>query len=173
MNEIGRPEADEYAPYYGGYVSLVDEADLMSALERQVGEVRNWASRLPRDKERHRYAEGKWSVREVLGHLGDGERVFGYRALCIGRGDATALPSFDEQAYVAAAGYDEVRVSLLVGNWAAFREANLATLRSFEPEDWRRIGTTRDQPMSARALGAILVGHVRHHMNVLKERYGV
>lgn len=171
--DIGKPAENEYASFYAGYVGLVAETDLLAALERQVGELRTWASSVPRDKERHRYAEGKWSVREILGHIGDGERVFGYRALCIARGDETPLPSFDEKAYVEGARFDDERLSQLVSDWAVFREGNLATFRGLDLDSWKRVGTASGKEVSVRALGAILVGHVRHHMNVLRDKYGV
>jgi hypothetical protein len=91
-----RPSPDEYAPFYAGYLALVPETDMLAVLERQAGELRRLAASVPEERETHRYAEGKWSVREVLGHLVDGERVFGYRAFCISRGERAALPSFDE-----------------------------------------------------------------------------
>jgi hypothetical protein len=171
--DIGKPAENEYASFYAGYIELVPDPDLIAALERQIGEMRKWAGAVPRDKERYRYAEDRWSVREILGHIGDGERVFGYRAMCISRGDATPLPGFDEKAYVAASHFDDVRLSQLISDWVLFREANLATLRTLDAGEWQRMGTASDKPVSVRALATILIGHVRHHMNVLSSRYGL
>lgn len=171
--DIGQPAPTEYSPFYAGYIGQALDPDLLGALDRQMEEIRAWAASVPADKERYRYAEGKWTVREVVGHLGDGERVFGYRALCISRGDETPLPSFDENAYIAESRYDERPLKGLVDDWLAFRRANLATLRPLTREEWRRMGTASEKPVSVRALGAILLGHVRHHVAVLQEKYGL
>jgi len=97
-----RPSDTEYAPFYAGYVALVPETDVLAALEGQVGEIRRRLAPVTGERERQRYAEGKWSIRQVLGHLVDGERVFGYRAFCFSRGEAASLPSFDENQYVSS-----------------------------------------------------------------------
>jgi len=168
-----RPGATEYAPFYAGYVALVPEAEILGALERQAGEFRALADAVPGGKERHRYAEGKWSVRQVMGHLVDGERVFGYRAFCFSRGESAALPSFDENAYVAAADTDEIPLRDLADEFALVRGSNLAFLRHLGEGEWRRVGTASGKPVSVRALAFIMAGHPRHHRNVLRERYGI
>jgi DinB superfamily len=147
---IARPGEGEYAPFYAGYVALVPEADILAVLERRAGELRELAASVPAERETHRYAEGKWSVREVLGHLVDGERVFGYRAFCISRGERELA---DELGLV--------------------REPNLAFLRRLSPRDWERMGTASGKPISVRALAWIMAGHPRHHVRSLREHYGV
>jgi hypothetical protein len=168
-----RPAPTEYAPFYETYVSRVPEEEILPALASQVVEIRRFAAAVPAEREGHRYAPGKWSVREVLGHLADGERLFGYRALCIGRGDRQPLPGFDEQAYMADSGFDQVRLADLAEDFAAARESNLRMLSRFAPDAWRRVGTANSVPVSARALAWIMAGHVRHHLAVLQGRYGV
>jgi len=169
----GRPGPGEYAPFYETYVSKVPEADVLPVLEAQVAEVRRLAAAVPAERERFRYAPGKWSVREVFGHLADSERLFGYRALRIGRGDATPLPGFDQVTYMAEAGFDEVPLAELADELATLRETNLALLRRFDEAAWVRIGTANGTPVSVRALGYVMAGHLRHHLGILHERYGI
>ena len=168
-----RPSETEYAPFYAGYVALVTETDVLAALEGQVAEIRRRLGSVTGERERFRYAEGKWSVRQVLGHLVDGERVFGYRAFCFSRGEAAALPSFDENQYVAAASTDGVRLPELVEELDLVRRSNLAFLRRLGDGEWRRVGTASGKPVTVRALAFVMAGHVRHHLNVLRDRYGV
>lgn len=169
----GRPEATEYAPFYASYVARVPEEEILPVLAGQVVEIRSLAAGVPPERETFRYAPGKWSVREVLGHVTDGERLFGYRALAIGRGDETSLPGFDEQAYMVHAGFDAVPLADLAEDFAAAREANLRMLGRFDEAAWRRVGTANAVPVSARALAWIMAGHVRHHLAIFEERYGV
>jgi hypothetical protein len=169
----GRPGTSEYAPFYETYVSKVPEAEVLPVLEAQGEQVRRIAAAVPADRERHRYAPGKWSVREVFGHLIDSERLFGFRALCIARGDTTPLPGFDQETYMAGAGYDEVPLAELASELAAVRETNLLFLRRLSEAAWSRVGTANGTPVSARALGYVMAGHLRHHLAILRERYGV
>lgn len=169
----GRPEATEYAPFYASYVARVPEEEVLPVLAGQVVEIRALAAAVPPERETFRYAPGKWSVREVLGHVTDGERLFGYRALAIGRGDRSPLPGFDEQAYMVHAGFDEVPLADLAEDFAAAREANLRMLGRFDRDAWLRVGTANATPVSTRALAWIMAGHVRHHLAILEERYGV
>jgi hypothetical protein len=167
------PEPDEYAPFYQGYVARVREGDVVAVLAGQPGELARVAAAVPPEGEGHRYAPGKWSVRQVFGHLADAERLFGYRALCIGRGDTTPLPGFDENAYVDAGGFEDRTLAALVAELLAARESNLHLFRSFRAEEWRRRGTANGLGITVRALAWILAGHVRHHLAVLDERYGI
>lgn len=169
----GRPGASEYAPFYETYVSKVPEAEVLPVLESQGELVRRIAAGVSAEKERFRYEPGKWSVREVFGHLIDSERLFGFRALCIARGDTTPLPGFDQETYMAAAGYDEVPLAELAAELAAVRESNLLFLRRLGEADWGRVGTANAAPVSARAVGYVMAGHVRHHLGILRERYGI
>jgi hypothetical protein len=168
-----RPAAGEYAPFFAGYVKLVPEAEVLPVLAAQASEIRRLARSVPPDRETFRYAPGKWSIREILGHIGDGERVFGYRAFCISRGDQAALPGFDENDYIAESAYDQQTAAELADDFAGLRAANLAVLGRLDPARWARVGNANGSPVSVRALAFILAGHVRHHLGVLKERYGV
>ncbi len=168
-----RPAPAEFAPFYASYVARVPEADPLPALEAQPAELLTLADRLAPEDELHRYAPDKWSVRQVFGHLIDTERVMGYRAFCIGRGETTALPGFDENQYVARAGSDERPVKELAHEFAAVRHANLWTIRGWTEEEWGRLGNANGRAVSARALAYIMAGHVRHHVALLRERYGL
>jgi len=168
-----RPREDEYAPFYARYVALVPEADILAVLEQQIEEIRRLAASVPPERETWRYAEGKWSVREVLGHLVDGERVFGYRAFCFSRGETAPLPSFDENQYVAATRHGAIPLRDLVDELALVRRSNLVVLRRLEPSQWTRVGTASGHPVSVRALAWVMAGHPRHHVNILRERYGI
>jgi len=170
---VGRPKATEYAEFYAGYVARVPEHDILAVLGAQKGEIGALARSCPAAKETYRYAEGKWTVREVFGHLIDGERVFGHRAFCFSRGEQAALPGFDEKQYAAAAGSDQLRLVELADEFAAVRDTNLVFLRRLGELAWARVGTASGAKVSVRALAWIMAGHPRHHMAVLRERYGV
>lgn len=170
MNE--RPKTDEYAPHFHGYVSRVQGSDILAILRAQRDEVAAWLASAE-GKAEHRYAEGKWSVREVIGHVLDGERVFAYRALCIARGERASLPSFDEQEYMQPKPFDGYTLAELAEEWKALRTANLSMLAHLDDAAWRRIGTANGQPTSTRALAFVMAGHPDHHLAVLRERYGL
>jgi len=168
-----RPAEAEYAPYFGRYISLVSESDVLEALRTQAKALPEGLRRLSEEKAGYRYAPGKWSVREVLGHLIDGERVFGYRSLRIARGDVLSLPSFDENQFAGAAGHDRCPLPELLEEFAALRTSHLLMYRHFDEVAWKRIGRVNEQPTSTRALAFIMAGHVRHHCSILSTRYGV
>ena len=168
-----RPTETEYAPFYAGYVALVPETDVLAVLEGQADEIRRLLAPVPTGKETYRYAEGKWSLRQVLGHLVDAERVFGHRAFCFSRGEQGALPSFDENKYVDAGRSDGVPLSELVTELALVRQSNLIVLRRLDARDWTRVGTASGKPVSVRALAWVMAGHPRHHLQVLRDRYGL
>jgi hypothetical protein len=168
-----RPTTSEYAPFYETYVSLVTEADAMPVLERQSREIEELAESVPRERETYRYAPDKWSIREVFGHMADAERVFGFRAFCISRGEQAALPSFDQEAYVARSRFDAYPLAELVTEFTTLRASNLTVLHRLVEDDWNRTGTASGATVSVRALAFILAGHVRHHVGVLRSRYGV
>jgi len=168
-----RPAETEYAPYYGTYVSLVPEVDVTAVLEGQPAQLQQLSGAVATDRETYRYAPGKWSICEVLGHVIDTERVFGYRAFSIGRGEQQPLARFDQDAYLAASGSHNRALTDLANEFAVVREANMLALRHFTDDDWNRTGTVSGNPMSARALAFIMAGHVRHHLRILREHYGV
>jgi hypothetical protein len=168
-----RPSESEYAAFYATYIARVPEHDLLNVLEVQPAELRAMTDNIDPEEELHRYAPDKWSVRQVFGHLIDTERIMGYRAFRIGRGDATPLPGFDENVYVTQADSEERTVKELAHEFAAVRNANLWAIRRWTTEGWARTGTANNHPVSARAIAYILAGHVRHHVAILRERYHV
>src|SRR5262245_45014233 len=138
---MGRPTDGEFAPFYAGYVSLVPEDDVMGVLERQVSDIRLQLQSCPSERESFRYEPGKWSVREVVGHMSDAEKIFGYRVLCISRGEQAALPGFDEKDYVAQSPFAACKLVDLMEELVLIREANLVTLRRLDAAAWQRSGT--------------------------------
>ena len=168
-----RPQQSEYAPSFAGYVSLVPESDIVQVLERQQDDLLRCAGSVSRDRETFRYAPEKWSIRQVFGHLIDAERVLAYRALCISRGESAHLPSFDENPYIANSQYGERPLEDMVAELADLRRANVRFWLRLVDKDWMRGGTAGDNHVTVRALAYITAGHVRHHLNILRERYGV
>ena len=168
---IPRPDTGEYAPYFGTYISQVPDGDVMTLLERQIGETDAMLRNLTEAQAGTRYAEGKWSIREVIGHLADAERVFCYRALSFARGDTQPLPGFDENAYVPAANFDARTLDSLAGEFTAVRRATVAFLETLDADAALRRGTANNLELSARAIAYIIAGHERHHVKILRERY--
>ena len=169
----GQPLETEYAPYYRDYVGQVTEEDILPVLRSQLDTLDVLLGRVTPDRETYRYAEGKWSIREIIGHLIDGERVFGHRAFCIARGEKQNLPGFEQNDYILTAPYDRLDLEDLLSEFRLVRLSNLAMLRNLDGEAWARMGTANDNQVSVRALAFIIAGHVRHHMGVLRERYGL
>lgn len=170
---MSRPLESEYAPYYQGYIAQVSEEEILPVLRSQMDTLDVLLNRVTPEQETYRYAEGKWSIREIVGHLIDGERVFGYRALCIARGENQDLPGFEQDDYIAAARYDSIDLDDLLSELRLLRLANLAFMRNLDDLDWARVGTANANEVSVRALAFIMAGHLRHHMGVLRERYGL
>ncbi len=170
---MARPSETEYAEFYRGYVGLVPETDILGVLDRQTGELRRVAAEVPPEKEGYRYAPGKWSVRQVFGHMTDAERVLGYRAMCIARGEARPLPGFDENAYVESAPFEVSDLRSLLREFAHLRESHVAMFGRLAPEAWLRLGNANGKDVSVRALAHIMAGHVRHHLGILASRYGI
>ncbi len=170
---VGRPEPDEIPSHYVGYIKRVPELDPVMVCAEQIEETTTLLRGLSETQAMYRYERGKWSIKEVVGHLADVERIMAYRALRIARGDATPLPSFDENAYVPVANFDDRSLADLVGELRTARAATLALLRTFDSEAWRRRGTASGKPVSVRALGFMIPGHERHHVEILRTRYGV
>lgn len=166
-----RPAESEYNSYYQPYVREVPDGDLLSTLVTQRDSTSALLAGISDAGAGYRYADGKWSIREVFGHLADAERVFTYRALRIARGDATPLPGFDENAWMPFAGFDRRSLADVAAEFHSVREGSLALFRSFDAEAWLRIGTASAHPVSVRALAWILAGHERHHVRVIHERY--
>lgn len=169
---VGHPDASEYAPFYAGYVARVTEEPLV-ALESTGRETQALLAGLSDAQAGHRYAAGKWTVRDVICHMSDVERVMAYRALWFARGDATPLPGFEENAYAAVANADRRPIGELVGELVTVRAATLALFRSLDAEAWRRRGSANGQPVTVRALAHVIAGHERHHLEGLRTRYGL
>ncbi len=171
---IDRPKSDEFASFYARYIDyLPRDSDVLGTLTSQLDSLSKVLALAGEGRASYRYAEGKWTVREVVGHLADSERVFAYRLMRIARGDATPLPGFDENDYVRAAAFDRRPLADVVGEWSAVRRATIAMVSGIEQGAWERRGTANDAAISARALLYIIVGHTEHHLGVLRTRYGL
>lgn len=166
-----RPKPDEYPPYYAPYVEQVTGDDLLAALENEVQQSLPLLRSVTEAQADHRYAPGKWSVKEVLGHVIDAERVFAYRALTIARGDATPQPGFDEGDYVRSSGSGARGMSELIMEFELLRLANVAFFRGLPAEAWDRKGIANGVSFTVRSLAAIIAGHGAHHVRILRERY--
>jgi uncharacterized damage-inducible protein DinB len=168
-----RPNTDEYAPYYQKYIDRVAAGDVITLLARQIEDTAALLANVKEADAGRRYAPGKWSIREVVGHVSDAERVFAYRALRFARGDEAPLQSFDENTYAAAGGFDRRTLADVVAELRAVRQATLALLRSLDEAALARAGTASGNRVTVRALAHIIAGHEAHHVAILKERYGV
>ncbi len=165
------PAEGEYLAYYKPYVALVPAGDVLATLESQLTDTVAVLDAIGEDRAGYRYAPGKWSVREMLGHVADTERVFAYRALCAARGETRALPGFDENAWVAGADFDRRTLNSLMGELTAVRRSTLALFRNLPEEALARRVVANGAPMTARAVAWIIAGHELHHRRVLQERY--
>ena len=166
-----RPEPSEYAPYYQKYIDLVKDDNPIKALQNQIIAMQAFLSEIPEEKENYRYAEGKWTIKEIIGHLTDAERVFGFRALCFARKDKTALPGFEEDEYVAAGNFQKRSFYNLVHEFNLVRESHIALFKTFDEEALSQLGTANNNSISVRALIFVMAGHEIHHLNVIRERY--
>jgi uncharacterized damage-inducible protein DinB len=171
MSPLSRPTPDEYAPYYGRYVEAVPPGDILQLLEDQRRETLALLAAVPETRWHHRYAPGKWSVAQVIGHVADTERVFAYRALRFARGDGTPLPGFEQDDYVAAADFDTLPLPALADELDHVRHATVALFRGMSEAALRRRGVASGVEFSVRSIPYIIAGHERHHMGVLRERY--
>lgn len=166
-----RPTPNDYAPFHASYVDLVPEDDVLGAIEQQSSETQKIVSSLDETKAAFRYAEGKWSVKQLLGHIIDAERVIGYRLLAIARGEQAPLPGFDENLYVENAAFDAWKLGDLAEHYAMVRRGTIVLLRNLPKEAWSRRGIANKAEVSVLGLAYVIVGHERHHMKVLRERY--
>jgi uncharacterized damage-inducible protein DinB len=173
MSQAHRPAGNEHVAYYGRYIDLVGDGPIVETLRRQIEDTAALLAAVPADREEHRYQEGKWSVKEVVGHLCDAERVFAYRALRFAREDTTPLPGFDESTYVPAGRFGRRSLKSLAAEYRSVREATVRLFDGMDAAAFDRQGTASGNPVSVRALAWIIAGHERHHAAILMERYGL
>jgi hypothetical protein len=168
---IGLPQADEAASYYFRYINLVTDGNILHVLRVQMEEALSLFSGISEEKSLYRYQPDKWSIREMLAHINDAERVFSFRALSFARGDSGPLPSFDEKAWAPQTHADDHPLASHVEDFQAIRLSTLTLMRNFPTDAWMRRGVASDNSITVRALAFILAGHVSHHLNVLREKY--
>jgi hypothetical protein len=168
-----RPQPNEAASYYFKYIDLIPGDDIVGAMKSQLDETVQFLERISEEKSMGTYETGKWTIRELLNHVNDGERVFAYRAFWFARGFQDALPSFEQDLAVQAAHADETPWNKLVDEFKSLRSSTISLFEQLPAEAWTRSGIASDSPMSVRAIAYIIAGHVAHHTQVLKEKYGV
>jgi hypothetical protein len=166
-----KPASTEYDAYFETYVRLVPNGDFMASLHKQLDETTVLLANLPEAKPDYRYAAGKWSLKEVVGHMIDTERIMSCRALRIGRGDTTPLPGFDQDIYVENAELQQVSFDSLMNEFSIVRHATILLFRRFTAEAFSRTGFVNQKAITTRALGYIIIGHAMHHCNIIMERY--
>lgn len=168
---IARPAPGEYDPYYERYISLVKTDNIVTVLEKQAQDTSTLLSGLGAQQADFRYAPGKWSVKDVIGHMNDTERIMTYRALRIGRGDKTPIEGFEQDDYVPNGRFDRRTLADLLEEFMAIRKATVELFRHFDSEAGLRRGTANQKEISARALAFIIAGHELHHRRILQEKY--
>jgi len=168
---LTRPLPGEYAEAYAPYFADAGDSDVLAQLQGQLDEVVTLFGRLSEAQGGFRYAPGKWSLKDLLQHLCDSDRIFAYRCLCVGRGDATPLPGFEENAYATAARADARTMADLAADWHAARGASIALFRSLSDAAWMNRGTTNGRAITTRCIPYIMAGHAAHHLTVIRERY--
>ena len=165
------PQSDEAASTYFRYIDLVKDGNILQVLRGQMEEALALFSGISEEKSLHRYQPDKWSIREMLAHINDAERVFSFRALSFARGDGGPLPSFDEKAWAPQAHAEDHSFASHVEDFQAVRLATLTLMRNFSPEAWMKRGVASDNSITVRALAFVLAGHVAHHLAILREKY--
>ena len=166
-----RPDLTQVSSFFHTYINLVTGDDLIQELQENKTLIGDFLASIPDDKWSFRYAEGKWSIKEMVQHLIDADRIFAYRALCIARGETISLPGFDENKYAAASQADRRTKESLLQELNVVQESTRLLFQSFNEEQLDRIGSANKNPIQVRAIGFISVGHMRHHKKVLQERY--
>ena len=166
-----RPSSSEYPPYTEGYISLVPDGDIVVTLGKQLDDTLALIRSIPEARGDFRYAEGKWSIKEVIGHVIDGERVFAYRALRFARGDETPLAGFEQDDYVRGGAFNKRSLNDLANEYEHVRRSSLALFSNLDEEAWSRRGSANSNESTVRALAFIVAGHERHHVEILRSRY--
>lgn len=171
MNEFIKPQESEYVAFYKGYIAAVAEKDIMGLYLSQIEVVKEIFGQLGEEKSMLAYAPGKWTGKEVLGHMIDTDRIFAYRALCIARGEKGPLPGFDQDQYLEAAHFNEQTLDQLVRDFELSRNAVTSMVRSLDPKLYTQMGNANGNPVSLRAMLTMIPGHAHHHLRILRERY--
>ncbi len=166
-----KPEPGDFAPHHAAYIDRVPPGNILTILDEQIGETLRYLGALSDEKALHRYAPGKWSIKEIVGHMADVERIMSYRGLRFARGDATPLPGFEQDDYVPQSGADRRPLKDLLTEFACVRQASMHMFRGFDADAWARRGVASDHPMAVRAVPFILAGHERQHLATIRERY--
>jgi hypothetical protein len=168
---IGKPDETEYLPYYGKYIALVEGGDILASLSHQLDETLSLLRSIPESQAGFRYAPDKWSIKELVGHLIDSERIFAYRALRFARNDRTPVPGYEQDDYIREGAFDDCALSALAAEFESVRHASLFLFKHLHEEAWTRRGTANDSEVSVRALAYIIAGHELHHREILRDRY--
>ena len=168
---VGIPEAHEYATFYGRYISLISDPHIVDVLSKQGEQTLEMLSSRSETDGNFRYAPGKWTLKEVLGHMNDAERIFAYRLLRIARGDQTPLAGFEQDDYIANGPFARCKLADLLQETSEIRKATLSLVRNLQPEAWMRRGTASGAEITVRALAYTLAGHEQHHQRILREKY--
>jgi hypothetical protein len=171
IQNMNRPEKTEYDPYYERYISLVADSDIIGTLGAQSTHLQDIFIGVTEEKGEFRYAEDKWSIKELLGHLIDGERMFAYRLFRISRGDETPIEGFEQDGYIENAHSNERSFADLLEEFSLLRRANMIFFKNLDEAAWSRMGTANNVKISVRALVYIMAGHIEHHLAILRERY--
>jgi hypothetical protein len=167
---VGRPETGEYGAAFGKYIGLTPDGDVREFLKSQLAEATALLRSVPESDSLVLHAPYTWTLRQVLGHIIDAERIFGCRALRIARNDATPLPSFDENDYVKFADFNQYPLQELLEEFELVRRSHLLMFRHLESEAWTRRGVVSNMPISVRALAYVIAGHAKHHLDVVRNR---
>ncbi len=168
-----RPSEKDYAPYYKSYIEKIKGDNILGILQEQLTTISDFFKSVSEEKANYAYAENKWSVKEVLGHIVDTERVFAHRAFCFARGEKQSLPGFEQDDYVKEGRFNKRELKGLVNEFALVRKANLVLFNSFSEDDLNKRGIANKNEVTVRAILFITAGHAMHHITVLKEKYGV
>ena len=171
MMTQNRPKTGDYASCYEKYIALVPEGEFLQILETQLREWQRLLGEISEEQADFHYAPGKWSIKEMLGHVSDSERIFSYRLLRIARGDQTPLPGFEQDDYVRAANSSARKRTDVLEEFTAVRRATMALASSLDNAAWLRRGVANQEEISATAIAFVIAGHDRHHRQVLEERY--
>ena len=169
--QIGRPESKEYAEYFSTYIEKVPGSDILNYLEHQRASAVSLINQIDESKGDFRYEPGKWTLKELLGHIVDAERVFSYRALVFSRNDATPLPGFDQEPWARHANYNQISMREIAAEFDCLRRSTIFLFRHLDAAAWDRKGIANEKSMTTRAAAYVIAGHTEHHLGILKSRY--